>query len=114
MFLMMMMITITAVRTGNFPSCPFFSSIRAVFPKFSHYYSPMWPFWASQVGLVVKNLPAHAGDGRDACSIPGLGRCPGGGHDNPLQYSCLENPKDKGAWQATVHSVTESDKTEVI
>ena len=42
--------------------------------------------------LVVKNLPANAGDIRDTGSIPGLGRCPGGGHDNPFQYSCLENP----------------------
>ena len=47
---------------------------------------------ASQLTLVVKNLPANAGDIRDSGSIPGLGRCPGGGHGNPLQYSCLENP----------------------
>ena len=47
---------------------------------------------ASQVALVLKNLPANAGDIRDAGSIPGLGRFPGGGHGNPLQYSCLENP----------------------
>jgi len=45
---------------------------------------------------------------RDAGSIPGSGRCPGGGHDNPLQYSCLENPMNRGAWQATVHRVTKS------
>ena len=44
--------------------------------------------------------------------IPGLGRAPGGGHGNPLQYSCLENPMDRGAWQATVHRVAESDMTE--
>ena len=48
--------------------------------------------------LVVKNLPANAGDVRDMGSIPGLGRCPGGGQDNPLQYSYLENPMDTGAW----------------
>ena len=48
--------------------------------------------WASQVALVVKNLPASAGDIRDAGSVPGSGRCPGGGHGNPLKYSCLENP----------------------
>ena len=58
--------------------------------------------------LVVKNLPANAGDLRDMGSIPGLGRSPGKGHGNPLQYSCLENPMDRGAWQATVHEVTQS------
>ena len=52
---------------------------------------------ASQVALVVKNPPANAGDLKDAGSIPGLGRSPGGGHGNPLQYSCLENPLDRGA-----------------
>ena len=57
---------------------------------------------------MVKNLPANAGDVRDAGSIPGLGRSPGGGHGNPLQYSCLENSMDRGAWQATVHEVTQS------
>ena len=60
---------------------------------------------ASQAALVVKNLPANAGDVRDTSSIPGLGRSPGGGNGNPLQYSCLGNPIDRGAWQATVHSV---------
>ena len=53
--------------------------------------------WASQVALVVNDLPANAGDVRDAGSIPGLGGSPGGGHGNPLQYSCLENPMDRGA-----------------
>ena len=66
----------------------------------------------SQVALVVKNLPANAGDVRDLGSIPGLGRPPGEGHGNPLQYSCLENPKNRGAWQAMVHRVAESDMTE--
>ena len=50
--------------------------------------------------LVVKNLPANEGDIRNVLLIPGSGRSPGGGHDNLLQYSCLENPKDTGAWQA--------------
>ena len=55
--------------------------------------------------LVVKNLPAKAGDIRAMGSVPGSGRSPGGGHGNPLQYSCLENPHRRGAWRATVHSV---------
>ena len=55
--------------------------------------------------LGVKNPPANAGDIRDADSIPGSGRSPGGGHGNPLQYSYLENPRDRGAWQATVYGV---------
>ena len=62
----------------------------------------------SQVALVVKNPPAKAGDIRDAGSIPGSGRSSGGGNGNPLQYSCLENPMDRGAWWATVHSVSKS------
>ena len=57
---------------------------------------------ASQVALVVKNLPANAGDLRDVGLISGSGRSPGGGHGDPLWYSCLENPMDRGAWQATV------------
>ena len=60
---------------------------------------------APQVVLVVKNPPANAGDVRDIGSTPGLGRYPGGGYGNPLQYSCLENPMDKGAWWATVRRV---------
>ena len=64
--------------------------------------------WASQVVLVVKNLPANAGDIRHMGSIPGLGRSPRGRHGNPLQYSCLENPKDREAWWATVQGVTKS------
>ena len=64
--------------------------------------------WASQVVLGVKNPPANAGDVRDVGSIPGLGRSPGGGHGNSLQYSGLENPMDRGAWWATVHRVTRS------
>ena len=57
---------------------------------------------------MVKNPPANTGDKRDIGFIPGLGRCPGGGHGNPLQYFCLENPKDKGDWQATLYRVTKS------
>ena len=62
---------------------------------------------------MVKSPPANAGDIRDRGSIPGSGMSRGGGHGNPLQYSCLENPMDRGAWRATVHSVTELDTTEV-
>ena len=58
--------------------------------------------------LVVKTPPANAGDLRDAGSILVSGRSSGGGHDHPLQYSCLENPMDRGAWWATVHRVAES------
>ena len=65
------------------------------------------------MALVVKNPPATAGDIRDASSISGSGRSPGGGHGNPLQYSCLENPMDRGVWQATVLWLSESDTTEV-
>ena len=60
----------------------------------------------------VKNRAANAGDAKDTGSIPGSGRSPGEGNDNPLQCSCLENPMDGGAWQATVHGVTELDMTE--
>ena len=63
---------------------------------------------SSQVTLVVKNPPANAGDIKDAGSIPGLGRSPGGGHSNPFQYSCLENPINRGAWWPTVHRVAKS------
>ena len=59
-------------------------------------------------GAVVKNLPANAGDIRDAGSIPGLGRVPGEENDNLLQYSCLENFTKRGVWWATVHGITKS------
>ena len=68
---------------------------------------------ASQMVLVLKNLPAGARDIRDMDSIPGSGRFPGEGNSNPLQYSCLENPIDRGTWWATVHGVAESDTAEV-
>ena len=64
------------------------------------------------MGLVVKDLPANAGDIRNSGLILGSGRSPGGGHGNPLQDPCLENPMDRGARWATVHWVTESDRTE--
>ena len=61
---------------------------------------------------MVKNLPANSGDPGDAGLIPGSGRSSGGGHGNPLQYSCLENPTYRGTWRATIHRVAESDTTE--
>ena len=78
--------------------------------------NPVIPNWqnhimqpgASLVALAVKKQPANAGDMWHVGLIPGSGRSPGGGHDNPLPYSCLENPMDRGAWQATVHRVSES------
>ena len=76
----------------------------------------MWKFFnmeyvhsrGSQRATLVKNLPANAEDIRDVGSTPGSGRSPGGGHGNPLQYSCLENPMDRGAWWAIVHRVAKS------
>ena len=65
-------------------------------------------YWAYQVALGVKNPPANTGDLRDVGLIPGLGRSHGGGHANPVQYSCLENPMDTGAWRATVHRAEKS------
>ena len=61
---------------------------------------------------MIKNPSANTGDLRDSVSVPGSGRSPGEGHGNPLQYSCLENPMDRGAWRVTVHKVAESDTTE--
>ena len=64
--------------------------------------------WSDLAAALVKNLPASAGDASDSSLIPGLGRFPGGGHSDPLQYSCLENPMSREAWQTTVHRVAES------
>ena len=60
---------------------------------------------------VAKNPPANTGDIGDTSLTPGLGRSPGGGNGNPLQYSCLENSMDKGAWQVTIHGVTKDSDT---
>ena len=64
--------------------------------------------WSDLAAALVKNLPASAGDASYLSLIPGLGRAPGGGHSDPLQYSCLENPVSREAWQTTVRSVAES------
>ena len=69
-------------------------------------YTVLYIIWASQMVLVEKKLPL--GDLRDSGLIPGSGRSPGGGNGNPLQYSCLENPMDRGAWQAIVHGVAKN------
>ena len=69
------------------------------------YINKKWGFPGSSA---VKNPPANSEGTRDAVSIPGSGRSPGGGNGNPLQYSCLENPTDRGAWWATVHGVAKS------
>ena len=68
--------------------------------------------WSFLDGSVVKNLLANAEDAGDVGSIPRLGRSPGEGNGNPFQYSCLENPMNRGAWWATVHRIAESDMTE--
>ena len=60
------------------------------------------------MALVVKNLPVTIGDLRDTGLIPGTGGSPGGGHDDPFQYSCLENPMDRGDWQVTVHGMAKN------
>ena len=62
------------------------------------------------MALVIKNPPANAGDIEDMGSIPGSGRPPGEGEDNPLQYSCQQNPMDRGVWQTTAHKVIKSPK----
>ena len=72
--------------------------VRMLLPPSSQLWDPK-----SQAALKVKNLPANAGDVREVGLIPGSGRSPGGGHGNPLQCSCLGNPRDRGAWRATVH-----------
>ena len=64
--------------------------------------------WGFPGAAMVNNLSADAGNTRDVGSIPGLGRSPGEGNGNPLQYSCLGNPMDRGAWQATVYRVAKS------
>ena len=79
--------------------------LSLIFPEFTR-------VPASQVALEIKNLPANAGAVRDPGSIPGSRKSLGEGNGNPLQYSCLENPMDRGAWEATVHGLTkESDIT---
>ena len=86
--------------------CP--NSLGNVFPCNCTLYIHLHIKWASQVAVVVKNLPANAGDTTDRGSSPGLGRSPGEGDGNLFQYSCLGNPMDRRAWRGTVHRVIKS------
>ena len=83
----------------------YFSLSRFVPPRFDTLYIYTKGFSG---GSTIKNLPANAGDAGFVGLIPGLGRSPGKRNGNPLQYSCLENPMDRGAWRAVVHGVTKS------
>ena len=80
--------------------------------KQKHHFADKGPdsqsHWLSSSHVVVKNLPADAGDAIDLGSVPGLGRSPGGGNGTPLQYSCLENSMGRIAWWVTIHGVTKS------
>ena len=87
----------TSLRVIYDPAPEITSAMLCAFGK-RIYTSFHWMLGTSQVALVVKNPPANAGDTRDKGSILGSGRSPGGGHGNPLQYSCLENPMDRRAW----------------
>ena len=80
----------------------------AILKKSGPFDNSIYLLLASLVVLLVKNLPANAGNTRASGSILGLGRSPGGGHDKPLRYSCLETPMDRGAWQSIVHWVAKS------
>ena len=105
-------LTIAWPRQVTFP--PWGSSQRGICHKLSLGYLQLLDlveiYLYPSPGMVVevKNLPAKARDIRYAGSVPGFGRSSGGGYSNPLQYSCLENPMDRGAWRATVHRVTKS------
>ena len=87
------------------------ASVPGPLPGLAHVHF-IWLFicivYNKKLALVVKNQPADAGDVKDTSSIPGSGKSPGGEHDNPLQYSCLENLMDRRASQATVHGAPQS------
>ena len=96
-------------RQKSITLCAYVCKIKEVTkPKAERRLHGSFSLGASQGELAVENLPTSAGGLRDVGSISGLGRSPGGGHGNPLQYSCLENPMDRGARWATVHRVTKS------
>ena len=87
-------------------------SLGTILQRASVFLSEKWGWLCHLPGGASGKEPASAGDLRDVGSIPGSGRSSGGEHGNPLQYSCLENPIDRGAWWAEVHRVAESDTTE--
>ena len=86
--------------------------VQGVTGRWTHCTDEEGTLWGFPGGSVVKYPPANAGDAGSAGLIPGWGRSPGGVHGSPLQHSCLENPLDRGAWRASVHSVAELDSTE--
>ena len=100
-------------QPGRWPHLKIFNIMTSAMTLFPSKVTCMGSSWASQMALAVKNPPANAAGLRDVDSTPGSGRSPGGGHDNPLQYSCLENPMNRETWRATVHGFTESGMTEV-
>ena len=84
-------------------------------PRNYHNLNSILGYLGFPCGAVVKNLPSNPEDTRDMGSIPEWGRSPGGGNDNPFQYSCLENLIDRGVWQASVHGLlAKSDKTKQL
>ena len=92
----------------QFPIIPIGSVCLSSFIKKKNKKKDLDRLGASQVALVVKNPPANAGDRRQNFPIPGSGRIPEGGHGNPFQYSCLDNSRDRAAWQVMVHRVPKS------
>ena len=92
---------------GNMPPRSVLLSVAGI-PLLALLFSFWEASWSPQLALKVKNPPANAGDKRDSGSVPGSGRFPREGSGNPLQYSCLDNPMDRGAWRATVHRVAKS------
>ena len=103
--------TVHGVTKESDTTVKFCLTVREQNRNLEHYLY-YFKLWASQLVRVVKNPPANAGDVRDAGSIPGLGRFPGGGHGIPFWYSCLENSHGRGACWVTVHRSKQSDTTE--
>ena len=94
--------------THSHPARHSFAHMHAHTDIHTHIHTHIHPYTGLPGGASGKEPACNAGDIRDLGSVPGSGRPPGGGHSNPPQYSCLENPMDRGAWRATVHGVAES------